>query len=95
MNKRTQLKSKALLTLSLNNLKELKERCNNKSGIYCLVNNINGNIYIGSGLNLFNRLLDYSQPGYLKTKSNLLIVKAILKYGIENFTILILEFTDS
>ena len=70
--------------------KELKA----KSGIYCWVNMINGKYYIGSGIDLNNRINDYYQESYYKSKSNLIIVRSILKYGLGNFALVILEFTD-
>lgn len=55
---------------------------------------MNGKYYIGSGLNLTNRLNDYFQDWYYKDRINLPIVRAILKYGMGNFALLILDFTD-
>lgn len=66
----------------------------NKSGVYCLINLLNGKYYIGSSLNLTNRLTDYFQDWYYKDRINLPIVRAILKYGMGNFALLILDFTD-
>lgn len=61
--------------------------------MYAFINNLNGDFYIGSAVNLYNRLLDYHQVWYLNDKSGTIIVKAIQKYGMENFTIVILEIT--
>jgi hypothetical protein len=44
---------------------------------------VNGQIYIGSSVNLGVRLLAYVQ--YLIRNATLLIVKGIVKYGIANF----------
>lgn len=65
-----------------------------KSGIYCWFNIVNGKYYIGSGTNLNNRLGDYYQDWYYKEKANLYIVRAIIKYGMENFALLILDITN-
>lgn len=65
-----------------------------KSGVYCWVNLINGKYYIGSGNVLSSRLSDYYQDWYYQTKGNVLIVRAILKYGMGNFALLILDFTE-
>nr|YP_007476146.1 hypothetical protein H891_mgp40 [Nuclearia simplex]AGE93647.1 hypothetical protein [Nuclearia simplex] len=69
---------------------------NNKSGIYCWVNLINGKTYIGSSLNLGSRLRDYFKHSFLIHPKNnkLLIYKAILKYGYSNFKLEILEYCD-
>ena len=65
-----------------------------KSGIYCLINNINENCYIGSSINLASRMVNYLSNSNLKSKKNdnMPIVKALLKYGQSNFTCLILEY---
>jgi len=67
-----------------------------KSGVYCWINLLNGKYYIGSGVKLNTRLSDYFQDWYYKDKKNknLIILKAILKYGMGNFVLLILDFTE-
>jgi len=65
----------------------------NKKGIYLWYNNKNGKFYIGSSVNLYNRLRVYFNPKTLN-KENMLIYKAILKYGYENFTLMIIELVD-
>ncbi len=90
------LKNKAVFNFTINNMPEIINKCKGKSGVYALVNNTNGQYYIGSsGFCLYSRLRDYNQEWYLKGRSNYPIVRALLKYGIENFTILILEITTS
>lgn len=73
-------------------LKEQKD----KSGVYCLVNKINSNHYIGSSMNLSSRMINYLNTTYLKSKQNINmpIVKALLKYNHENFSLLILEYVE-
>ena len=61
--------------------------------MYGLVNIVNGHSRIGSSGDLWRRLLNYQQPGYLKAYPHLLIVRAILKHGISHFVIVILELT--
>jgi group I intron endonuclease len=72
----------------------LRAKLKNRSGVYALVNKLNGKGYVGSSVDLYERILDYNQPGYQNDKSNTLIVRAILEHGIENFDVVILEFTD-
>lgn len=64
-----------------------------KSGVYCIYNNINGHFYIGSSKNLASRMRNYLNNTFLKNKknSNMPIVKALLKYGQENFSLYIIE----
>ena len=72
--------------------KEEKE----KSGVYYLINNINGHTYVGSSINLASRMRNYLNNSFLKSKqnSNMPIVKALLKYDQSNFTVLILEYVE-
>lgn len=67
-----------------------------KIGVYCLVNLINGNIYIGSSINLASRMRNYLNNTFLKSKKNhnMPIVKALLKYGQNNFAVMIVEYVD-
>ena len=57
--------------------------------IYMWFNKITGKVYIGSGVNGSKRLGTYFQPSILKKNS--LIYQSILKYGHENFSVIILE----
>ena len=67
-----------------------------KSGVYCLINNINGHAYVGSSLNLTSRMRSYLNNTFLKSKQNINmpITKALLKYDQSNFTLLILQYVD-
>jgi len=83
-----------------NSLKEdrteiLKDQ-KDKSGVYCLVNKINGHTYVGSSINLASRMKNYLNNTFLKSKqnSNMPIVKALLKYDQSNFSLLILEYVE-
>jgi len=82
-------------SLKNDRVKILKDE-KDKSGVYCLVNNINGNIYIGSSINLANRMRSYLNNNFLlgKQNSNMPIVKALLKYDQSNFSLLILEYVN-
>jgi group I intron endonuclease len=71
----------------------LKEN-KNKSGIYRLTNKITGDFYIGQSINLCARFLRYYSVAYLNNKSNLIISRALIKYGYFNFSIEILEYCD-
>jgi hypothetical protein len=69
----------------------------NKSGIYMWKNSKNGKCYIGSAVDLPNRLSFYFS---LKAMENLLkrskshICSALLKYGHDNFSLTILEYCE-
>lgn len=68
--------------------KELRK----KSGVYMLINNINKEIYIGSSLNLTRRMASYYYYTNSDKSSNIVIIRAMKKYGLENFSLGILEF---
>ncbi|KAG0890038.1 hypothetical protein G6F15_000134 (mitochondrion) [Rhizopus arrhizus] len=62
---------------------------NKKSGIYLLHNLVNGKQYVGSSIDLKRRLYSYYSPS--KLIDNRYISNSIMKYGHNNFTVLILE----
>lgn len=67
------------------------------SGIYRWVNMVNGETYIGSAVDLTERLRDYLNPRWLKKevlKHNSIIYRALLKYGYDKFRLEILEYCD-
>ena len=57
---------------------------------------INGNIYIGSSVNLAMRMNNYLNTTFLKNRknNNMPIVQALLKYGQEKFAVLIVEYVN-
>lgn len=75
---------------------QIKNDQKNKTGVYCLVNLINGNIYIGSSVNIYGRMTNYLNNTFLKHRknNNMPIILALLKYGQENFAVLILEYVN-
>lgn len=98
-----QLKMNILLNKFMNSIefiytnlqiKELRKLINreirNRPGIYCFVNATNGNTYVGSAKNLRIRLKGH----YLGTRSNLILQKAISKYGISQFYFVVLEYCE-
>jgi len=66
----------------------------NKSGVYRWTNKQNGKTYIGSSINLTNRLKQYYGKRLTSLKNVSLIYQAILKYGHINFTLEILEYCN-
>jgi hypothetical protein len=69
-------------------VKSYRNLLKNKSGIYSLVNQINGKQYIDSAKDLYLRLLEH----IVGKKSNKSLLIAIKKYGLSNFTFHILEY---
>ena len=87
---------KKYYNLKENRIEILKEQ-KFKSGVYCLINNINNHSYVGSSINLASRTKNYLNTTFLKSRQNvnMPIVKALLKYGQSNFSLLILEYADA
>ena len=65
----------------------------NKIGVYCIINKLNGYIYVGKSINLSRRIANYFQNSYLHKKSGL-IYPTLLKYGHSCFSFTILEYCD-
>lgn len=78
----------------VNDWENIKKDLKNKSGIYCWINKTNNKIYIGSASLLPKRLSYYFQPAYIN-RIDMLITKSLLKYGLINFALAILEETSN
>lgn len=58
-----------------------------KSGIYLWTNKINGKRYVGSSVDLSNRLRMYFNISYIKYFEDIMIIyRALLAHGFDNFT---------
>jgi group I intron endonuclease len=83
--------------LSNNDIKNsIKKKYLGKPCIYLWVNNINNKSYVGKSINLFNRLnKNYLSNSYInRNKGKMAICGAIYKYGINNFTLYVLEVVN-
>jgi group I intron endonuclease len=62
-----------------------------KSGVYHIVNEVNGHSYVGSSVDIYTRWkkwkFDFKKP----MRYNSILKSAVQKYGIEHFTFIILE----
>lgn len=63
-----------------------------KSGIYCLTNKVNKKKYIGQSTNIYNRYKKHLTNSRLKSVQNIILYRAISKYGEDNFELSILEY---
>lgn len=74
----------------------IKLATSNKPGVYLWYNKITGKYYVGSGKDLYKRLSRYYQKSYLNypVHSDLPIARAIKKYGLNNFILVILDYPD-
>lgn len=75
-----------------NNKKNIYNELRNKSGVYVIINNINKELYIGSSINLVRIMVSYYYYTNSDKPSKLVIVRAMKKYGLENFSLGIKEF---
>nr|YP_009327866.1 hypothetical protein [Epichloe festucae]APB96825.1 hypothetical protein [Epichloe festucae]APB96885.1 hypothetical protein [Epichloe hybrida] len=66
----------------------IKKNLTKQIGIYSIVNNNDGKMYIGSSMNLAKRILEHIN----NKQSNIYLQNAISKYKLENFTLYNLEF---
>lgn len=65
-----------------------------KAGIYMLTNKLTGDIYVGQSVDLRKRFLNYFNLSYLSRRNELIICRAIIKYGYSNFSVTILEYCN-
>jgi len=69
-------------------LKENKD----KAGIYMLTNKLTGDIYVGQSIDLRKRFIKYFSLSYITSRNELIISRALIKYGYSNFSVTILEY---
>ena len=74
--------------------KDILKENEGKSGIYMLTNKITKDTYIGQSTDLKKRFTNYFNISYLKSKNNLIISRALIKYGYSNFSVSILEYCN-
>src|ERR1700733_3463740 len=65
-----------------------------KSGIYQILNIVNGKFYIGSAVNIYKRLLTHRAMLDINKHDNIHLQAAWNKYGEESFTFGIVEFVE-
>jgi len=67
-----------------------------KAGIYRWTRLNTNKSYVGSSINLGRRLRNYFNPSFIahSSRKNMVINKALIKYGYENFKLEILEYCD-
>lgn len=78
----------------LNFIENSLSKFNRTSGIYCLFNIITKKFYIGSAINLYNRLNSHIFKLRFKRHCNKHLLSSFNKYGEDNFLIVILEIVN-
>lgn len=63
-----------------------------KSGVYVFINNITKELYVGSSINLTKRMVSYYYYYNSDKPTRSIILRAMKKYGLENFSLGIKEF---
>jgi len=76
----------------LENKKNIYKELKNKSGVYVFINNINNELYVGSSINLSKRMVSYFYYTNSDKLSKSIIIRAMKKYGLQNFSLGIKEF---
>jgi group I intron endonuclease len=76
------------------NKKNIYTELRNKAGIYVFINNETNQLYVGSSINLTKRMVNYFYYYNSDKPSQLVIIKAMKKYGLDNFSLGIKEFCD-
>src|SRR3954467_6117962 len=73
------------------NLELAKASLKGLSGIYCIRHIASGRIYIGQALDLSVRIIQHLNG----ISSNIILQRAIKKYGLEAFEFLVVEFVEN
>jgi group I intron endonuclease len=74
------------------NKSEIYKNLRKKSGVYMFINNITKDLYIGSSMNLTNRMTNHFFHSKSQTKGKTIINRAMNKYKLNNFSLGLLEF---
>jgi group I intron endonuclease len=77
--------------------KDIYKKLRKKAGIYVFINNKTNQLYVGSSVNLTKRMVSYYYYyNYNSDKpSQLVIIRTMKKYGLDNFSLGIKEFCDN
>jgi len=65
-----------------------------KAGIYMWTNKLTGDIYVGQSVDLSKRFIKYFSLSYIESRKELIISRALIKYGYSNFSVTILEYCN-
>jgi group I intron endonuclease len=57
-----------------------------------LTNKLTGDFYVGQSIYLSKRFMKYFNLSYINSRKELIISRALIKYGYSNFSVTILEY---
>jgi len=69
----------------------IQAKAGHTAGIYFWINKVNGNYYVGSTMNFYNRIMSY----FYLTGAYGIIRKALQKYGFESFSLVLIFVPDA
>lgn len=72
----------------LSDRKRINKITKGRAGVYVWTNNINGKVYVGGSIKLITRISMYYIPSIVSSSTRL-IDRAVLKYGLMNFSLTI------
>lgn len=75
--------------------KYIYKQLRGKSGVYLFINNITGDLYVGSSLVLSKRMTSHFYHANSNKDTKIVISRAMRKYKLENFSLAIIEFCAS
>jgi group I intron endonuclease len=74
--------------------RDIYKSLRNKSGVYLFINKKTNDLYVGSSVNLSRRLGIHFYNANSSKETNVIITRAMRKYGLENFSLAVLEFCN-
>lgn len=75
--------------------KDIYKQLRGKSGVYLFINNITGDLYVGSSLTLSKTMTSHFYHANSNKDTKIVISRAMRKYKLEKFSLAILEFCAS
>jgi len=76
------------------NKRKIYKKLRNKSGVYLFINDVTKDLYVGSSINLSKRMVSHFYNANSDKVDKTKLIRAVKKYGIENFSLAILEFCE-
>lgn len=70
------------------------KKFNKIAGIYCIINTVNNKRYIGSAVNLYERIRQHYHELISNIHFNTHLQKSFIKYGVDNFNVEVIETCD-